>query len=281
MSDGICRSGIRTCILMLFAFVLLVTSSCKKKSVEKQSEQPKQQAEIKADSSISSSNDTAKKIEPAPVAAVSQLQQSAKETAKPKLVPLDIKLPKPMFRGTPQNISVPNLEKPLGTPRPLFYAPEGTTNAALGKPVTSSDDYPIIGEVKMITDGDKEASDGSYVELGPLRQYVTIDLEAEYDIYAVLVWHFHKQAQVYFDVVVQVADDPDFVTNVRTLFNNDQDNSSGLGVGTDMHYVETAEGRLIDGKGVRARYVRLYSNGNSSNDLNHYIEVEVYGKPAK
>jgi hypothetical protein len=77
--------------------------------------------------------------------------------------------------------------------------------------------------------------------------------------------------------VIQVADDPDFTKNVRTLFNNDADNSSGLGIGSDMHYVETAEGKLIDAKGVRARYIRLYSNGNSSNELNHYIEVEVFG----
>ena len=95
-----------------------------------------------------------------------------------------------------------------------------------------------------------------------------------------MLWHFHKQARVYFDAVVQVADDPDFITNVTTLFNNDHDNSVGLGVGSDMHYVETSEGKLIDAKGTRARYVRLYSNGNSSNELNHYIEVEVFGKPA-
>ena len=48
-----------------------------------------------------------------------------------------------------------------------------------------------------------------------------------------------------------------------------------------MHYVETAEGKLVDAKGVVARYVRLYSNGNTNNDLNHYIEVEIYGKPVK
>ena len=46
-----------------------------------------------------------------------------------------------------------------------------------------------------------------------------------------------------------------------------------------MNYTETNEGKLIDAKGVRARYVRLYSNGNSANDLNHYIEAVVYGKP--
>ncbi|UCC23722.1 MAG: hypothetical protein JSW23_08455 [Planctomycetota bacterium] len=185
-----------------------------------------------------------------------------------------------MFVGTPQNIQVPKLEKPLGKPRPPFLAPAGTENVALGKSIASSDEEPIIGEIEMITDGDKEAADGSYVELGPFLQDVIIDLGVQHDIYAILLWHFHKQARVYFDVVVQVADDPDFITNVRTVYNNDHDNSAGLGVGSDMHYVETSEGRLIDAKGVRARYVRLYSNGNSSNELNHYIEVEVYGKPA-
>ena len=61
----------------------------------------------------------------------------------------------------------------------------------------------------------------------------------------------------------------------------DLDNSAGQGIGKDQHYSETNEGELIDGKGVVAQYVRLYSQGNTSNDLNHYIEVEVYGTPAK
>jgi hypothetical protein len=89
-----------------------------------------------------------------------------------------------------------------------------------------------------------------------------------------------SQNPAYFDVIVQTADDPDFTTNVRTLFNNDTDNSAGLGAGADMHYVESYKGELIDAEGVKARYVRLYSNGNNTDDLNHYIEVEVYGKPA-
>ena len=134
----------------------------------------------------------------------------------------------------------------------------------------------------MVTDGDKEAADGSYVELGPFLQHVTIDLEAEYQIYAIVIWHYHRQPRVYFDVVVQAADDPNFTANVRTLFNNDIDNSANLGVSKNMHYTETNEGKLINAKGIKARYVRLYSNGSTGgNDLNHYIEVEVYGKPVK
>ena len=50
-----------------------------------------------------------------------------------------------------------------------------------------------------------------------------------------------------------------------------------VGVGKDNHYVETSEGRLITGR-EKGRYVRFYSGGNNASDLNHYIEVEVYGK---
>ena len=89
------------------------------------------------------------------------------------------------------------------------------------------------------------------------------------------------EARVYHDVVVQVADDPDFIKDVQTVFNNDFDNSSGLGIGKDREYIEDSIGKLIDAKGVKGRYVRLYSKGNTSNDQNHYIEVEVFGKPLK
>ena len=214
-------------------------------------------------------------------AAVDQDPKAASVGSKSGWVPLEIDLPQAVFTGTKEAIRVGNLKKLDMGDRSPFLAPVGTTNVALGKPVTASDEEPIIGEIEMITDGDKEAADGSYVELAPFLQHVTIDLETQHEIFAVLVWHYHKQARAYLDVIVQTADDPDFITNVKTLFNNDIDNSAGLGVGTDMHYVETHKGELIDAKGVTARYVRLYSNGNSNDDLNHYIEVEVYGRPVK
>jgi len=159
--------------------------------------------------------------------------------------------------------------------------PEGLVNLARGKPVTSSDSEPIIGELAMVTDGDKRGSDGAFVELGPYKQYVQIDLQQPALIYAIVVWHYHSEGRVYHDVVVQVADDADFIQGVRTLYNNDFDNSSGLGLGKDLEYMDDYRGRLIDAKSVKARYVRLYSNGNTSNDQNHYVEVEVYGKAPK
>lgn len=198
-----------------------------------------------------------------------------------KLVPIKLELPKPMFIGTPQNLNVKNLQKPLGKPRPAFLAPVGTKNVALGKTIYSSEDFPVIGEIEMITDGDKNAAEGSFVELGPFLQDVTIDLEENYKMFAIVFWHYHKQARVYFDVVVQTADNKNMTENVHTLFNNDMDNSAGFGVGKDMHYVETSEGKLLDAKGVTGRFVKLYSRGNTNNDLNHYIEVAVYGLPLK
>jgi len=284
-------------LLVMLALLCLIMTACSKKeeaaqqSTTTQTEQPAAQAPA----TTPAEQPAATPAESQPVATPTQAetkttQPAAKETAvqpasataptEVKIVELDIKLPKPMFIGTPQNLQVPRLEKPLGKPRPPFLAPEGTTNVAAGKPVKSSDEAPVIGELKMITDGDCEAGDGSYVELGPFLQNVTIDLGRKHTIYAILAWHFHKQPRVYYDVIVQVAADANFTSNVATLYNNDLDNSAKIGTGPDNHYVETAEGRLIDAKGVQGRYVRLYSNGNSNDDLNHYIEVAVYGKPA-
>jgi hypothetical protein len=204
-----------------------------------------------------------------------------------KLAPVDVKLPRPMFQGTPKNIKAsPTLEKYQEKPRPPFMAPEGTKNLSAGKKVTSSDMAPIVGELSLVTDGDKEGSDGSFVELGPGTQWVQIDLGAPADIYAVVVWHYHAEGRVYHDVVIQVANDPDFIEKVQTVYNNDFDNSSGLGLGKQLEYIDDYRGKLIDAKNekgepAKGRYVRLYSKGNTSNDMNHYVEVEVFGKPAK
>ena len=189
-------------------------------------------------------------------------------------VPLKTELPKPLFVGTPVPLKVPNLEAPQKGKRPDFLVPAGTVNLAKGKKVTASDNEPVIGTLDLVTDGDKEGDEGSWVELGPGKQWVQIDLEKEADISAVLVWHFHAQARVYFDVVVQVSNDPTFAKDVTTIFDNT------TGTGKDLAYVETYEGKLIDAKGAKGRYVRLASKGNTTNKLNHYIEVEVFGKPA-
>ncbi len=208
--------------------------------------------------------------------------EKAAAKADDKLVPLELKLPKPAFKGTPTHVPAgTNLEPPRKGPRPPLLVPPGTKPLSAGLAATSSDRDPIIGSLKLVTDGDKEANEGSYVELGPKLQWVQLDLKQKCAVWGVLVWHNHMNARVYHDVVVQVADDADFIENVRTLFNNDHDNSAGLGVGADKEYWETSEGKLIEAKGVVARYVRLYSKGSTADDMNHYTEVEVFGLPAK
>ena len=196
-------------------------------------------------------------------------------------VELKLQLPKPMFIGTPTNIKSSNLEAVTGKSRAPFMVPAGTKLLSLKKVVKASDTQPVIGELDMITDGEKEGGDGYFVELGPSKQWVQVDLGASYALQAILAWHYHSQARVYRDVIVQVSDDKDFLKGVQTIFSNDHDNSSGLGVGKDKEYIEVAEGRLFDPKGVKGRYVRMYSGGNTTNDLNHYVEIEVYGTPAK
>ena len=194
---------------------------------------------------------------------------------------LKITLPKPMFVGTPKNIRTANLEMITGKPRGPFMVPVGTVLLSAGKPVAASDKEPVIGEVAFVTDGKKSGEDGYYVELGPMLQWVQIDLGKSQELLAIVAWHYHSQARVYRDVVVQVSDDKDFIGAVTTIFNNDHDNTAGLGAGKDKEYIETFDGKLFDPKGVKARYVRLYSGGNTSNDMNHYVEVEVFGIPAK
>lgn len=198
------------------------------------------------------------------------------------LVEFEIELPRPMFEGTPQNLrNLRNLQPERQNPREPLLVPPGTKNVALGKPVTASDPYPLLGELEMITEGYKEGGDGNWVELSFGLQWVQVDLEDFYDIHGIGLWHYHSEGRVYRDVIVQVADDPDFITNVRTLFNNDYDNSAGLGIGEDLQYVDSFEGKLIRvDEPHRARYVRFYSQGNTSNDRNHYTEVEVYATPA-
>ncbi len=190
--------------------------------------------------------------------------------------PLKVEYPKPLFAGTPRPISLANLE-PANTKRADILVAPDVKLLSKGKTVTSSDALPVIGELTFLTDGDKTGIDGAYVELGPGVQWVQVDLGASAKIAAVAVWHFHSQARVYHDVVIQISDDKDFKKGVTTIFNNDDDNSAKLGKGADKAYVETNHGRVIDAKGATGRYVRLTSNGNTSDELNHYCEVEVFG----
>ena len=215
---------------------------------------------------------------PAPVV----IAQAVPPPAPRDLAPLALKLPMPSFKGTPDDLPKgEHIEEFTDKPRTLFLAPAGVRNLALNKKVTASDKSPITGSVSQITDDNMEAIDDAVVELHKGLQWVQIDLEQDGPLYAIVLWHDHRYVQVFRCVVVQAADDSDFTQNVRTFFNNDYENVAGLGIGSDKQYFETNQGKLIDLKGAKARYLRFYSRGSNASALNCYTEIEVWGLPGQ
>ncbi len=149
-----------------------------------------------------------------------------------------------------------------------------TSNLAAGKLFTSK----AFTNLTAITDGNK--STGSYADDYPNfsgLQYVQADLGAYYDLNEIKLWHYYGDGRKYKDVIVQVSNDPTFATDVKTVYNNDTNNSAGRGTGTNSEYAETSAGLDIEFDAVNARYVRFYSNGSSVNSNNHYVEAEIYG----
>ncbi|MCR5184294.1 MAG: discoidin domain-containing protein [Opitutales bacterium] len=195
--------------------------------------------------------------------------------------PFPLSFPPPALVGTPQPIKIDPEKIDKSSSPTTIDVPAGTQNLALGKAVSASDDLIVVGELDYITDGDKDGDEGYEVELAPGLQWVQIDLQQSAKISAVALWHYHRQKRVYHDVVIQASNDPDFKTAVYTLFNNDFDNSAGFGHGNDKVYIETHLGKIITlPNDIPAmRYWRFYSNGNSSDSGNHYIEIELYGIP--
>ncbi len=202
--------------------------------------------------------------------------------AAEELVPLELKLPPPAFKGTPKELPEGMVVEPLSDkPRPALMVPPGCVNLAAGLLPSSSDTNATAKKLGRITDGNKDAYEESIVLLRKGPQYVQFDLGKAAELHAIVVWHAHDATKIYRAVVVQVADDAGFTKNVRTLFNNDTENVAGQGAGTDRQYFETHEGKLVPAKGEKAQFVRLFSRGNTESALNEYTEVEIWGRPVK
>ncbi len=198
------------------------------------------------------------------------------------LAPLILDLPAPASKGIPKNLNFgPNVEPLSDKPRAPMMVPSGLTNLAPGSRLTSSDKSVPPDALARITDGNKEALDQGIVFLRKGTQWVQMDLGSPQQLFALVIWHAHNMPKVYHNVIVQAADDAEFHKTVRTLFNNDRSNRLGLGRGANREYVETYEGKLINARGIKARYLRFYSRGSTENALNEYTEIEVYGLKAR
>jgi hypothetical protein len=154
--------------------------------------------------------------------------------------------------------------------------PKNTKLLSRNKKVTSSDDWIITGELYMITDGAWRLG-ARDVEVQPGFEWIQIDLEESHVVSAIVMWRLGGQRpDVYKDVIILVSDAENFDQH-KVIFNNDRDNSSGFGKGTDPEYVENPYGSIINGKNTKGRYIRIYSNGSYYHEPNRYKEVEVYG----
>ena len=196
-------------------------------------------------------------------------------------VAIKFELPAPHSSGTPKEVKSDNLEPDPGPGKyrapimvPVGFDKKLTTEETK---VTTSEEA-VTGENEYVVDGDKTPDATCMLQLPGGVQWVQLDLGAEKTVSAVCVWHDQGDDRVYKDVIVQLSNDSTFKEGVTTIFNNDHDNSAKIAKGTDKEYRERNDGRPIDGKLTKARYVRCYSNGSSSEPVNNYIEIEVFGK---
>ena len=162
-------------------------------------------------------------------------------------------------------VSEPPIEQPAAT------------NVAISATLTTSANFD---RTSYIADG-QTTTINNYANGIPGLQLVQMDLGAAYDLNAIQLWHYYADARSYRDVVVQLSNDATFTDGVATVFNNDKDGSSGLGVGAHKEYSETSVGKSMAFTTTNARYVRFYSNGSNVNGWNHYIEIKVYGSDRK
>ena len=195
---------------------------------------------------------------------------------------LPLVLPKSVALGTPRPMKINNLEPISKNPRILPKVPAAAVNLAKGCNVTSSAREAAAGDFSYLTDGDKGGEEGFEVELPRGAHWVQVDLKKSAEISAVVLWHFHRERRVYFNVIVQISDDAAFKKDVTTVYNNDAEGELGLGKGKDYCYYESNEGRVMAvSPATKGRYVRFYTKGNSAGPSNDYIEAEVWGVLAK
>ena len=196
-------------------------------------------------------------------------------------VALKIQFPPPHSSGTPKEIKSDNLEPDPGPGKlraPIMVEPEFTKKLTTENTKVTTSEEAVTGDNDYVVDGDKTPDATSMLQLPGGLQWVQLDLGAEHTIAAVCVWHDQGDERVYKDVVVQISSDENFAKDVTTIFNNDHDNTAKLGKGTDKEYRERNDGRPMDAKLAKGRYVRCYSNGSTSEPVNNYIEIEVFGK---
>jgi hypothetical protein len=136
-----------------------------------------------------------------------------------------------------------------------------TTDIANGKTAITTSSTPLSGSTTLLTDGSTSSS--PYINLNTGTQWIQVDLGASYSLSAVKLWHYWQDGRTYGSVQVKVSTNGLFSGEETTVFNG-------------PNYTETSNGKLINFAPITARYIRAYSNGNSVNGNNHYVELRAY-----
>ncbi|MBO9607045.1 MAG: hypothetical protein J7639_13885 [Paenibacillaceae bacterium] len=154
--------------------------------------------------------------------------------------------------------------------------PASTVNLAVYNTAITASFLPSpVRPLSYLTDN-KFDSSNYFLPTVPGPQYVQLDLGQNVDLSKVKLWHYYNDSRIYHNVIIQVSTTADFSSGVTTLFNNDNDNSSGQGIGTDAEYYEGASGLELQFPAVTARFIRCWVDGNSVNDFGHWTELQVF-----
>lgn len=170
--------------------------------------------------------------------------------------------------------------------------PELKPNIALGKNVTaywldgtSSDITNTGSPLSKATDGNKD-NVNNYAIFGnnSIDQpcYIQVDLGYSYPIKQVNLFRYWNDGRTYNDTALVISDDENF-NSYQVLYYSASDkdtNIFNLNINpTNDLYVETSSGYQIfsaNENAPKARYIRLYGSGSTSNKENHVVELEVY-----
>lgn len=150
-------------------------------------------------------------------------------------------------------------------------------NVALGKTPTFSG--PFSQSAAYATDGLSNNSNNWVGTNAAGLGWMQIDFGQNYDVDKIKLWHYFADGRIFRDVIVQLSNDPTFRNGVTTVFNNDANNSAGLGAGTDSEYAESASGKVISFSKVNARYARFWINGNNKINSDSWVEAQVFTAP--
>ncbi len=144
--------------------------------------------------------------------------------------------------------------------------PVSSPNLALRKPVTCS--FPgthTHGTAEQVVDGET----GSHFGYGHAGwAWIQVDLGAPAELTHLKVWHYFRDKRTYNGNCIALSLTGKFEGEETVVFDSDRDGA----------YQETQAGKTFTFKPVRARYIRNWLNGNTSNDTSQWVEIQAFAR---